>query len=106
MVGEDFEAVERELHAQFIAAEREVLGELLERLDIDAPAVEFDERRYHRVLDSTQSYTTAVGPVSVRRNLYRCAGERAVVPMELRTALSRRTGRLWRHVRPVKWWPR
>ena len=38
LVGEDFEAVERELHAQFIAAEREVLGELLERLDIDAPA--------------------------------------------------------------------
>ena len=36
LVGEDFEAVERELHAQFIAAEREVLGELLERLDIDA----------------------------------------------------------------------
>ena len=87
LVGEDFEAVERELHAQFIAAEREVLGELLERLDIDAPAVELDERRYHRVLDSTESYTTAVGTVSVRRTLYRCARERAVVPMELRAGI-------------------
>ena len=87
LVGEDFEAVERELHAQFIAAEREVLGELLERLDIDAPAVEIDQRRYHRVLDSTESYTTAVGTVSVRRTLYRCGRERAVVPMELRAGI-------------------
>ena len=87
-VGEDFEAVERELHAQFIAAEREVLGELLEGLDIDAPAVEIDQRRYHRVLDSTESYTTAVGPVSVRRTLYRCGRERAVVPMEWGSAGS------------------
>ena len=86
-VGEDFEAVERELHAQFIAAEREVLGEMLERLDIDAPAVEIDQRRYHRVLDSTESYTTAVGTVSVRRTLYRCGRERAVVPMELRAGI-------------------
>ena len=38
LVAEDFEAVERELHAQFIAAEREVLGELLERLDIQRRA--------------------------------------------------------------------
>ena len=87
LVGEDFEAVERELHAQFIAAEREVLGELLERLDIDAPALEMDQRRYHRVLDSTESYTTAVGPVRVRRTLYRCGRERAVVPMELRAGI-------------------
>ena len=87
LVGEDFEAVERELHAQFIAAEREVLGECLERLDIDAPALDIDQRRYHRVLDSTESYTTAVGTVSVRRTLYRCGRERAVVPMELRAGI-------------------
>ena len=87
LVGEDFEAVERDLHAQFIAAEREVLGELLERLDLDVPAVEIDQRRYHRVLDSTESYTTAVGTVSVRRTLYRCGRERAVVPMELRAGI-------------------
>ena len=87
LVAEDFEAVERELHAQFIAAEREVLGELLERLDINAPALEIDQRRYHRVLDSTASYTTAVGTVSVKRTLYRCGRERAVVPMELRAGI-------------------
>ena len=39
------------------------------------------------MLDSTESYTTAVGTVSVRRTLYRCARERAVVPMELRAGI-------------------
>ena len=87
LVGEDFEDVEREFHAQFVDTEREVLGELLESLDVDVPYVEIDERRYHRVLDSTESYTTAVGAVKVRRTLYRCGRERAVAPMERRAGI-------------------
>ena len=87
LAGEDFERVERELHERFVAAEREVLGELLERLDVDVPSVELGGRRYHRVLRSTESYTTAVGPVTVERTLYRCGRERAVVPMELRAGI-------------------
>ena len=86
LVGEDFERVERELHEWFVEAEREVLGELLESLDVDVPSVEIGERRLHRVLNSTESYTTAVGPVKVARTLYRSGRERAVVPMELRAA--------------------
>ena len=39
------------------------------------------------MLDSTESYTTAVGSVKVRRTLYRCARERAVAPMELRAGI-------------------
>ena len=87
VVDEGFERVERELHERFVEAEREVLGELLERLDVDVPSVEIGERRYHRVLDSTETYTTAVGAVKVRRTLYRCGRERAVVPMELRAGM-------------------
>ena len=71
LAGEDFERVERELHERFVEAEREVLGELLERLDVDAPSVALGGRRYHRVLRSTESYTTAVGPVTAERTLYR-----------------------------------
>ena len=37
--GEDFEAMERELRALFAEAEREVVGETLERLDVDLPYV-------------------------------------------------------------------
>ena len=58
LAGEDFERVERELHERFVEAEREVLGELLERLDVDVASVEIGERRYHRVLNSTETYTT------------------------------------------------
>ena len=87
LAGEDFERVERELHERFVAAEREVLGELLERLDVDVPSVELGGRRYHRVLRSTKTYTAAVGTVTAGRTLYRCGGERAVVPMELRAGI-------------------
>ena len=41
LVGEDFERVERELHEWFVEAEREVLGELLESLDVDVPSVAY-----------------------------------------------------------------
>ena len=87
LVGEDFERVERELHERFVEAEREVLGQLLESLDVDVASVELGERRLHRVLNNTESYTTAVGPVKVARTLYRSARERAVVPMELRAGI-------------------
>ena len=87
IAGEDFERVERALHERFVEAEREVLGELLERLDVDVASVKIGERRYQRVLESTESYTTAVGTVKVRRTLYRCGRERAVVPMELRAGI-------------------
>ena len=86
-VGEDFERVERELHERFVEAEREVLGELLEGLDVDVPSVEIEGRRYHRVLRSTESYTSAVGTVRAKRTLYRCGRERAVVAMELRAGI-------------------
>ena len=87
LAGEDFERVERELHERFVEAEREVLGQLLERLDVDVPSVEIGGRRYHRVLRSTETYTTAVGTVTAKRTLYRCGRERAVVPMELRAGI-------------------
>ena len=85
--GKTSRAWEREVHEWFVAAEREVLGQLLERLDVDAAWVEIGGRRYPRVLHSTETYTTAVGAVSVRRTLYRYGRERAVVPMELRAGI-------------------
>ena len=87
LAGDSFERVERELHERFVEAEREVLGELLESLDVDVPSVEIGERRYHRVLESTETYTTGVGAVKVRRTLYRYGRETAVVPMELRAGI-------------------
>ncbi len=87
VTGEDFEAVERELRALFAEAEREVVGETLERLDVDLPFVEMEGRRYHRVLRSHATYTSAGGAVGVHRTLYRCGRERAVAPMEWRAGI-------------------
>ena len=87
MAQEGFEGFEREAHELFAEAEREVLGEALERLDADLAHVEIEGQRHHRVLDSAHRYTTAVGGVQARRTLYRCAGERAVSPMELRAGI-------------------
>jgi len=83
----DFEDFERACHALFATAEREVLGGELAALDIDRPALLINGRRHHRVLRSSETYTSAAGPVTVRRTLYRAARGKAVVPLELRAGI-------------------
>ena len=83
----NFERLERELHALFVTAERELLGEELERLDIDVPSVLVEGEVHHRVLRGTETYTSAAGAVTVTRSLYRSGKSSAVVPMELRAGM-------------------
>jgi hypothetical protein len=83
----DFEGFERELHGLFVVAEREVLAEELEALDMDLPQVMIGGQVHHRVLRSSETYTSAVGPVKVMRTLYRAGKGKAVVPLELRAGL-------------------
>ena len=85
--GEDFERFEREVHTLFVDAEREVLGEALERLDVDLPSVVIGGHVHHRVLRSAETYTSAVGPVTVMRTLYRRGTNRSVMPLELRAGM-------------------
>ena len=63
------------------AAERALLAHELEQLDVDRPAVTIERLR------STATYTSAVGPVTVLRTLYRAGCEPAVVPLELRAGI-------------------
>jgi hypothetical protein len=86
----DWEGFERELHARFAAAEAEVMGQELARLDIDAPAVEIEGVVHRQVVRCEQTYVTCAGEVRVMRSLYssRQDGERAVCPMELRAGLG------------------
>lgn len=83
----EFGQFEREIHALFNKAEREVLSEELERLDIDLPWVEIGEEVHHRVWRGNETYTSAAGPVTVTRTLYRSGKEKAVSPMELRAGI-------------------
>jgi hypothetical protein len=87
LAGEDFERFEREVHALFTAAEREVLAEELARLDVDLPHVDIGGVCHHRVLRSTETYLSAVGPLTVERTLYRAGRAPAVVPLELRAGI-------------------
>jgi phenylpyruvate tautomerase PptA (4-oxalocrotonate tautomerase family) len=87
LASQDFERFEREVHALFITAEREVLADELQTLDVDAPAVIIGGQRHRRVLRSSETYTSAVGPVTVRRTLYRTGKGKSVVPMELRAGM-------------------
>ena len=81
--GENFERYEREVHALFVEAECEVVGAELESLDVDLPYVTIAGRRHNRVLRSSETYTSAVGPVTVTRTLYRAGKGKSVVPLEL-----------------------
>jgi hypothetical protein len=87
LVGEDFERFEREVHAVFVEAQREVVAGELERLDIDLPYVLIKGREHRRVLRSSETYTSAVGPVTVTRTLYRADTGKSVVPLELRAGI-------------------
>ena len=51
---QDFERFEGEVHRLFAAAERAVLADELERLDVNQPEVTIEGRRYRRVLRASE----------------------------------------------------
>ena len=80
---QDFERFEGGVHQLFAAAERAALARELERLDVDRAEVSIGGRRHRRVRRASETYTSAAGPVTVQRTLYRAGSEQAVVPVEL-----------------------
>ena len=101
---QDFERFEGELHELFAVAERALLAHELEQLDVDRPAVTIAGQRYHRVLRSTATYTSAVGPVTVLRTLYRAGCSRQWFRWSCGRASSRATGRRGRRTKRAIWW--
>ncbi|MCY4375157.1 MAG: hypothetical protein OXC31_15470 [Spirochaetaceae bacterium] len=84
---QEFESFERAVHQRFVAAERAVLASELQGLDVDVPEVSIGGRSHRRVLRCTETYLSAVGPITVQRTLYRAGSEPAVVAMELRAGI-------------------
>ena len=84
---QDFESFERAVHERFVAAERTVLASELQRLDVDVPEVTIGGRCLRRVLQSTETYLSGVGPITVQRTLYRAGSAPAVVALELRAGI-------------------
>lgn len=85
---EDFESFEFEFRSLLMEVENEVVGADLEKLDVNVPVVLIDGVEHRRMLRSAATYQTSAGKVSVERTLYRCAaGERTVVPLDLRAGI-------------------
>ncbi len=84
-----FEQFERDLHAQMVALEQELLAAELARYDVDAEQIEVEGVRYQPVWVDTETYLTAAGEVPVERHLYRPAGHNAksICPLELRVGI-------------------
>lgn len=83
----DHAALEREIGEAVREVERQAQGLLLSALDVDAPFIEADGRRFRRIGRETATYRTLAGEVPVERALYRPVGERngkVVDPVSLR----------------------
>lgn len=85
----DLETFERELHAQVLNWERELLAEELARYDVEAEEITVNGQRYSLVGASPETYLTTAGPVTVERHVYRPAHHRAchVCPLEMRAGV-------------------
>ncbi len=85
----EFEQFERELHEQVLALERELLAAELAQYDVTAEEIEVEGVTYHPTLTSPETYLSAAGPVTVRRQLYRPAGRgsKSICPLELRAGI-------------------
>ena len=82
----DLERLEGEAHGLFMIAERAYLTAKLEALDVDVAQLVIDGQMHHRVLRSERVYTSAAGPLKVKRTLYRGVVERVVAGNEDRKA--------------------
>ena len=84
-----FEQFERDLHAQVMAVERELVAAELARYDVDAEQIDVGGVVHQRVLAASETYLSAAGPVTVERHLYRPAGRnsRSICPLELRVGI-------------------
>lgn len=84
-----FEQFERDLHAQVMAVERELLAADLARYDVSAEQIEVGGVRYQCLQADSETYLSAAGSVQVERHLYRPAGRnsRSICPLELRVGI-------------------
>lgn len=86
----DFNQFERELGERLREVGRQVLREEMAKGDVDAEAVLIDGEEHRRVLRSSETYMTTMGPVSVERSLYKNYGDpgaKAIPALEARLGI-------------------
>src|SRR5712691_7499132 len=80
----DLARFELELHEHVMPVERDLLADELGRYDVTADEVTVEGVSYRRSLESSQTYVSAAGPITVTRHLYRPAGRstKSICPLE------------------------
>lgn len=85
----DFERFERELHDHVMAVEGDLLADELKRYDVTADEITVEGVSYRPTVESTQTYMSAAGPITVSRHLYRPTGRgsKSICPLELQSGM-------------------
>ena len=100
MSGEDFEGMEREFRALFAEAEHEVVGETLERLDVDLPCRDGGAA----VPPGARSHTTYTSAAGVGGSASHAVLVRSGACDGADGAAGGVIGRGWWRVRRAWWW--
>lgn len=66
-----FQQIEKTVQECLVQAGKCLLEDVLEMYNIDTPFVFYQQRRFHKVLESEKTYQSLLGPIQVKRNLYR-----------------------------------
>lgn len=70
--GSSFQEIEKTIQNCFISAARELTGSILSTYDVDNTAITIEGKRYHKALKASEkTYHSLLGPISVKRCLYR-----------------------------------
>ena len=81
-----FEKAEQAIRALVVELEKAMVQETLSHYDINTSTVVRNGQVYHRVLRQNKKYTSAAGPVTVERSLYRAEGQ-CICPLELQAGI-------------------
>ena len=83
-----FEETENALHSAFMVAERKTIEKALSQHDINVPVINVDGKAYRQIIRSEKTYTSAAGPVRIKRTLYRGKGEtNTICPLDISTGM-------------------
>jgi hypothetical protein len=85
----DFERFACTLHDHVMAVERDLRADELKRYDVTADEITVEGVSYRPTVESTQTYMSTAGAITVSRHLYRPAGRgsKSICPLELQSGM-------------------
>ena len=83
-----FQQIEQAIHQCIVNAGREIIEQLLSLYDLSDSVVTYRQKRFYKVLESEKTYQSLLGPVKIKRSLYRNKQDRKTIcPLEKLTGI-------------------